>query len=280
MKANIDGDIIIYEAGFSAEVSYYEVAEEECFSTKKEAKEFCEFWNLELEAVVKKTKPLSLAQTLARVNQVITDIINGARCTEYEVFLTGANNYRIKAAEALPEPYNVYKGNRDTSHKPVHFDKIKEHLINVWRATTDPDLEADDMLGMVQDKDTVLCSIDKDLDMIQGWHYNWRKQERYFVGPKAAKDFFYEQLITGDRTDNIPGLYALTGKKATKKIKEELKALPEEQKLDFIQELYGEQAKHFDTIRNLITIALGPCTFVADYCDCGNCAGGCDVSDT
>ena len=50
------------------------------------------------------------------------------------------------------------------------------------------------------------------------------------VSPESADTFFYKQMLTGDATDNIAGLYRMVGVKATKKILEPLDELdtPEE----------------------------------------------------
>src|SRR5712664_3584833 len=52
----------------------------------------------------------------------------------------------------------------------------------------------------------VICSLDKDLDQIPGKHYNWRRDEHYFIEPIDGLRLFYRQLLMGDRTDNIFGV--------------------------------------------------------------------------
>ena len=60
---------------------------------------------------------------------------------------------------------------------------------------------------------TVICSRDKDLHMIPGWHYSWpagKQEERlWFQDETSAIRCFYRQLLTGDTTDNILGLYGV-----------------------------------------------------------------------
>jgi len=91
--------------------------------------------------------------------------------------------------------------------------------------------EADDLLGIgaVQHGHGI-ATLDKDLNGIEGYHYNWKKKEVYVVSPESADIFFYKQLLTGDATDNIPGLYKMVGVKATQKVIEPLYELetPEE----------------------------------------------------
>ena len=51
----------------------------------------------------------------------------------------------------------------------------------------------------------IIVSADKDLDMIPGWHYNFVRQEKYFIREHEGLANFYIQLILGDSSDNIPG---------------------------------------------------------------------------
>lgn len=73
-----------------------------------------------------------------------------------------------------------------------------------WKCKVTDGIEADDALGIDQDENTVICSIDKDLLQIPGKHYNFVKQEWATVSPMQGLRHFYGQIITGDATDNIP----------------------------------------------------------------------------
>lgn len=136
---------------------------------------------------------------------------------EYIIFLTGKGNFREEVATILP-----YKGNRDSSHKPVHYEAIKEFLVKKYKAQVIEGMEADDAMAIMQYEDpenTVICSIDKDLLMVPGKHYNWRKQEHKEVSALEGARWFWTQMLTGDSTDNIlgcgtkkPGVYK-SGKK-------------------------------------------------------------------
>ena len=52
--------------------------------------------------------------------------------------------------------------------------------------------------------------------MIPGWHYNFRKQQKYFTTVEQSDYYFYKQMLTGDRVDNIIGIYGIGDKKAEK----------------------------------------------------------------
>jgi len=73
-------------------------------------------------------------------------------------------------------------------------------------------MEADDACGINQTDKTIICSRDKDLKMIPGWHYGWPAGNQKEFGPKFITEVealrnFYRQMLTGDPVDNIPGLW-------------------------------------------------------------------------
>lgn len=135
----------------------------------------------------------------------------------YRAFLTGKGNFREKVATIKP-----YKGNRDPNHRPKYYKEIRQYLIERYNAVVVEGMEADDMLGITQwqhpDKSTVICSIDKDLKMIPGYHYNPRTQEFFYQTIDDANMFFLWQMMVGDATDNIPGVNGIGPKKADKVI--------------------------------------------------------------
>lgn len=170
----------------------------------------------------------------------------GCDAEHYIIFLTGKDNFRDKRATMYP-----YKGNR-TGEKPEHHAAIRQYMIDYHGAVVVDGAEADDALGIfATEKETgvekVICTLDKDLNMIPGLHYNWRNDTLFNVTPKEAEEFFIEQLLTGDSTDNIPGLYKLTDQKATKKIK--ARCTSKDSFMECIQEVfmvYAEALKKVD----------------------------------
>jgi 5'-3' exonuclease len=74
------------------------------------------------------------------------------------------------------------------------------------------------------------------LDNLRGHHYNFVKNERYYITESQAIKNFYRQLLTGDRTDNIPGLAGIGPKKAEKIL----------QDCETEQELYKAVLKAYD----------------------------------
>ena len=145
---------------------------------------------------------------LSRINSYLDNILFDSGASDYVVFLTGTNNYRKVI-------YPEYKANR-TQEKPKHYDLIREYLMNHEAAVMCEDEEADDVMGYSQTENTIICSIDKDLDQIPGRHFNFVKNKHYEITPEEGMAFFYSQLLTGDRVDNIPGLPKVGPAKAKK----------------------------------------------------------------
>jgi 5'-3' exonuclease len=181
MKALIDGDILVYRIGFASE-----------------------------------NEPESIA--MARCSEFIEDLILFNGFGEYQGYLTGKKNFRNEIAVTAP-----YKGNRKSA-KPKHYQLLRDYMESAWSFTMIEDQEADDAIGIAAYEMEVgeycICSIDKDLDMLRGDHYNFVKDERYFITEEEGIKNFYKQLLMGDRVDNIIGIKGIGTVKAERLLKE------------------------------------------------------------
>lgn len=143
-----------------------------------------------------------------------TDEEGRPRQNVYELVLSGPKNFRDQVATT-----KKYKGNRDEQRRPTYYDEIKEYLKTQWGAFETDGIEADDYLGIRASEfgeSSCIVSTDKDLDQIAGWHFNWVNYDVYRIGPREADYNFYIQLLSGDPTDNVPGLQGIGKAKATK----------------------------------------------------------------
>lgn len=200
MKALIDADIIPYEFGGMVQLENPD-------------------------------EPLPFEIVRKMVDDRIEYILDQTNADAYELFLTDSkSNFRNDVATILP-----YKGHRKTE-KAYHWEAIRQHLIDNYGAEVQYGIEADDRLGQEQYRDyltsgsrgsadgdelwyecqTIICSRDKDLKMIPGWHYVWpagnQKESKFFQNETDAIRCFYSQLLTGDSTDNILGLFGVGAK--------------------------------------------------------------------
>ena len=181
MKALIDGDILVYRIGFASENETESIA-------------------------------------IARCSEFIEDLILFNGFGEYQGYLTGKKNFRNEIAVTAP-----YKGNRKSA-KPKHYQLLRDYMESAWAFTMIEDQEADDAIGIAAYEMEVgeycICSIDKDLDMLRGDHYNFVKDERYFITEEEGIKNFYKQLLMGDRVDNIIGIKGIGTVKAERLLKE------------------------------------------------------------
>lgn len=158
-----------------------------------------------------------------RLDEMLDGILEETEATEFELYLSDATekNFRFKL-------YPQYKQNR-VQPKPKHYEALKYYLVSEVGAKITIEQEADDALGIQQtfynengsyeDYDygaSIICSIDKDLLQIPGYHYNFVKKEKSYITPEEGLKRFYAQLLMGDITDNIPGIYGIGPVKANK----------------------------------------------------------------
>jgi len=145
------------------------------------------------------------------VDMMMSTIINDLGNEPWEAFLTGGGNFRF-------DTYPAYKGGRKA--RPELYSQIRDYLIHQWDAEVVHGMEADDRLGINQTRspeEYCIATIDKDLDTIIGWHYDFVKKEKYFVTPDQAEYCLYSQMCTGDSSDNVCGIRGV-GPAAVKKM--------------------------------------------------------------
>lgn len=220
MNILIDGDILTYRAACAVQTATYtykDAIREISFHglTKKEI--LAQYPDLP-ESDLKKAysaEPVSHALQICKTMayNIIEEIEETYEIDNVKIYLTSddKSNFRYKVAKTKP-----YKGNRKDP-KPIHYEAVREYLIKKFNAEVVYGMEADDRIGIEATKaESVIVSIDKDLDMIPGWHYNFVKKEMYSISEKTAYYNFYKQLLVGDPTDNIPGLKGIGPKKAAK----------------------------------------------------------------
>jgi hypothetical protein len=179
--ALIDGDILVYRIGFASE-----------------------------------NEPESIA--IARCSEFLEDMLLFNDFNSYQGYLTGKKNFRNDIAITAP-----YKGNRKAA-KPVHYQLLRDYMQSAWDFIMIEDQEADDAIGIaayeMQPGEYCICSIDKDLDMLRGDHYNFVKDEHYHITEEQGIKNFYKQILVGDRVDNIIGIKGIGPVKAERLLKE------------------------------------------------------------
>lgn len=187
----------------------------------------------------------------------LESICERSGCTEWKGYLTyGPDNFRIKVATIRP-----YKGNRKDRERPYHYDYLRGWLSDFSNVRMVFGMEADDALAIEQYQSieryedyerTVICTIDKDLEMVPGYHYRWSKGSveelpTWFQTEVDGLRSFYCQFLTGDGVDNIHGLYGVGPKSVhLTRIRElDTEESMKEYVLDLYKKWYGSYAEQF-----------------------------------
>jgi hypothetical protein len=244
MHTLIDSDSILFRAGFAVQSKKHKffIKGEEHFgpfavydSKKDIPKEY--LTDSEISYTVEESiEPLE--NCLYLVKRTLTSIIENTNADSYKVYLKGKGNFREQISKT-----RVYKGNRDVTHRPKYEPEIRDYLITKWKAEVVDGMECDDKVCMEQCKNlaygspiytnlggiekiygnyklidclSIIASIDKDLDQVPGWHYNFATKEKYWITEEQAILNFYTQLLVGDASDNIEGIPGVGEKTAIK----------------------------------------------------------------
>jgi len=203
-----DFDSVIYGAGFACEELTFvydgdTLADEQgpC-TTLTRARRVLEANGLPEEGLDFVVTPEPLEHALHVMNNIYHSVEEHLQgYGKMHTLLSDPVTFRHRLATIQP-----YKGNRENARKPYWYDAIREHMIKHRGAIWIEGLEADDLCGIFQREDTVICGIDKDLLTIPGAHYNWKKKEFALVSELEADRNFYTQMLWGDKEDHIPGL--------------------------------------------------------------------------
>lgn len=190
----------------------------------------------------------------SRLKEMLLGIIESSKADEYTLFVSGTSNFR-KEIDAN------YKANR-TQADPIHRKACREFLIEEMGAIPAEHAEADDLCGIFQGEDTIICGIDKDLLQIPGKHFRWqltrggkivREAETLEVSEIEGLRSFYRQMLIGDTSDNISGV-AKIGEVKARKIIDELNTEGEMKKI--VKELYNDDVRYYNNA-NLLWIMRG-----------------------
>lgn len=224
--ALIDADELATRASFASQHVFYYIFDldedsedwKARYTYKKPAKAYCE--GLDNYFIIPCTHYESEKIAIEKLRREVRVLLHDCRCHEHRLFLSGKNNFRYNIATL--QPYKA--GRRD---KGMHFPMLRQLLIEEYFAEVCDGIEADDAMGIYQTKylqedniEPIICSQDKDMLQVEGFHYNPRKRIEFFVTKEEAILNFYIQLITGDdAVDSIPGLKGFGIVKAKKALK-------------------------------------------------------------
>jgi len=194
--AQVDADFIAYQGGFAPGADTYEQQQNAC------------------EFIVKK----------------LTRMAGASSCIMH--LTPEASNKAGRYEKSLFFPY---QGKRSTSEKPEYLEDLRQWMGTQRNGRLHHTCEADDGMAIEQNKAidagnaelSIICSKDKDLRMVSGYHMDWVTGDIRLVSgygslfvdktgstPKIkgfGTSWFWAQMLMGDSADSITGLPKLTG---------------------------------------------------------------------
>lgn len=110
--------------------------------------------------------------------------------------------------------YPNYKQARVNVRKPLAFQRVREMAEDTWYTVSIPNLEADDVMGILGTRhpDAIIVSQDKDMKTIPCKLY--RDGELVTISEREADYNWFFQTLTGDTTDGYPGCPGIGAVKA------------------------------------------------------------------
>lgn len=163
--------------------------------------------------------PKTLEECYQQMDDLLNNIFVATDCSHYLLYLTIGKNFRYSIDEN-------YKSNRKKQEKPPFFYEVREYLINKWNAYFDEGFESDDLcvsarkILMDNKIDCIIASPDKDIKMLEGVYYDYKKLEFFETNYKDSVNYFWKSMITGDSSDGIKGIPGKGEVYATKILKD------------------------------------------------------------
>lgn len=164
--------------------------------------------------------PTSVSEldVMLKVDEVLRWIIlntqSDSELDYYQVYLSGKGNFRNELAVTHP-----YKGNRKDKEEPRFKKFCRQYILDKYEAILSSNEEADDLLSKDATSlgpNTIIASIDKDLLQVPCYHYNFKNDVWHQVSEFEGLMAFYQQILTGDNSDNIVGLHGIGPAKSKK----------------------------------------------------------------
>ena len=167
-------------------------------------------------------KSRSVKEAKKTYDKAIEDIQWDTNSDEVFVALRGEGNFRYD----IEEDYKGHRSAKTADEALLARRKALDAYAYKLGHFKSDNCEADDVVSIwadaEEDKDSfVIAHIDKDIDMVTGWHYNFgKKTPVYYIDDDMGWLKLCTQMLTGDSTDNIKGIKGVGPKTAAKLLAE------------------------------------------------------------
>jgi len=209
MLALVDGDVLCYMAcksRWKSKVPVTADADGKMVTFKKLGPD----GNMIPMTYTKEEDRAYLEDCWSNFKTMLKDVLESIYCDDYMMAVKGENNFRNML---FPE-YKVHR-HYDPTKQNAFVPILRQLAVAEDFAVEATGYEADDFLRMWAEecmsvgREYIICSIDKDLNCIPGLHRDLKKNITYEVSELDALKNYYVQLLRGDPTDNIQGIFGV-----------------------------------------------------------------------
>lgn len=225
----VDGDITAYKVSAAADGRVYTVpsglnGEAAEFKYKTDASAYAEKKSLYKSLIKVDYRPEPWDAVAKSIDAAVANIVDYFVTEKKEnpvvkICLSCKRNFRY-------DLYEGYKRSRQDMRRPHHLDACKQYLIDKHGAHMFDPFEADDLIAMLTaeilantDEEVFIVSNDKDFTQLgcdRVTFFDPSSGRVWKVTEEEALRYFYKQILTGDKSDDIPGIVGIGPEKAIK----------------------------------------------------------------
>lgn len=142
-----------------------------------------------------------------------------------EIFSIAIGNSKDNWRLDIHPEYKMQKSRVQSNKKRApYIQDLRMWAVKEYNGHYCEGYEADDVIRIWANQlgigNYVVCSVDKDLNLIPGDHFDPKTEDPekmfWYMDPNDSAIFFWEQMLTGDSIDNIPGVKGVGPKTALK----------------------------------------------------------------
>lgn len=161
----------------------------------------------------KKGGDQGITRAYANAKAMMTSLFMGMNTDNHTLYLGTPGDRTQHRYQIFP----AYKENRKKIPYPKYLQDVREYLKSNYYTEVVEGIESDDILSIEQRSTldlerhtnlekalTCICTIDKDLKIVPGWHYHLDKKTLYWQTELEGLKCFYKQILEGDASDGIP----------------------------------------------------------------------------
>lgn len=166
----------------------------------------------------------SVSEMRQSINNMMYRIIRDCGSSKYELYIEEWREGKNLFRSSMTLETKSYKGNRKGS-KPKLLNQAREYMKSTFNARVVKEYESEDLVLIrayeIGIDRCIVAYIDKDLEMYSDvTFYNYSKRFMMRLTPRQAATNMWKQVLTGDSTDNIPGLRGYGPVKAGKALQD------------------------------------------------------------